>query len=93
MSKRLKIMLICMLVLQLLSFIAMQFTSEVNWSAFDFIMAAILLLATALFCNWIWSKVKNTKTKFMLCAVVLFVLILVWTEIAVGIFDSPIGGN
>ena len=93
MSKPLKIMLISISSLLLIPFIAMQFSDEVSWSAFDFILAAALLFSTAFFCNWIWSKVKNTKIKFVLCAVVLFVLILVWTEIAVGIFDSPIGGN
>ena len=93
MSKPLKIMLISITGLLLIPFIAMQFSDEVSWSAFDFILAAALLFSTAIVCNWVWSKVKNTKTKFVLCAVVLFVLILVWAEMAVGIFNSPISGN
>jgi hypothetical protein len=93
MSKPLKIMLISIAGLLLIPFIAMQFSDEVSWSAFDFILAVALLFSTAFICNWVWSKVKNTKTKFVLCAVVLFVLILVWAEMAVGIFNSPISGN
>ena len=93
MSKRLKIMLICILGLLLLPFIAMQFTSEVNWTVFDFTLAAVLLSATALCCDWVWRKVKNSNTKIIICAVILLLMVIVWAEMAVGIFDSPIGGN
>ena len=63
----------------------MQFTNEVNWGILDFIVSAILLLGTGLAFNFVIQKVKNTKLKIAIYLAILAVLLLIWTELAVGI--------
>ena len=85
------ISIICCLLL--IPFIAMQFTNEVNWSVFDFIVAGILLFGTSLAIEFVLRKVKNTKHRILICGIILLLLFLLWAELAVGIFGSPIAGN
>ena len=73
--------------------IAMQFTNEVNWSPFDFIVAGILLLGTGLLCEFVIRKVNSRNYRIAICGAVLVVLVLVWIEMAVGIFGSPLAGS
>lgn len=73
--------------------IAMQFTAEVNWSVFDFVVAAGLLLGTGLTCELIWRTVTKQQHRVAICAAILMLLVLVWIELAVGIFNTPIGGS
>ncbi|MCU0322753.1 MAG: hypothetical protein MUE72_10070 [Chitinophagaceae bacterium] len=73
--------------------IAMQFTQEVNWTLFDFSIAAILLFGTAIVIELVLRKFKPLKTRLFICAIVLVLLALIWIELAVGIFGSPFAGN
>ena len=70
-------------------FFTMQFTSEVNWSPFDFIIAGVLLFTTAFVIDFILKKVILDSRRFVYIAIVLIVLFLVWAELAVGIFGTP----
>lgn len=67
-------------------FVAMQFTSEVNWTATDFIIAGLLLFATATAIDYILKKIKADNKRFIYIAAVLLLVILIWVELAVGIF-------
>ena len=73
-------------ILLLIPFISMQFTTEVKWTLMDFIVAGILLLSTGLACNFVIQKVKNTKFRVAICLAILAILLLVWAELAVGVF-------
>lgn len=92
-KKRLAIILISASLLLAIPFIAMQFTEEVNWSPMDFLMAAFLLFGTGLLCEFVLRKVTKKSYRFLLCAVILIALILVWLELAVGIFGTSIAGS
>ena len=87
------ILLSIVLLLLLIPFVAMQFTNEVNWSLMDFVMAGILLLGTSLVIELVLRKVKSTKHRLLISGIILLLLFLVWAELAVGIFGSPIAGN
>ncbi|MGA9648019.1 hypothetical protein [Pedobacter sp.] len=73
--------------------IAMQFTNEVKWTIADFIAAGLLLLITALAIEIVIRNVKTITLRNILFAVILLILFLVWAEMAVGIFGSPIAGS
>lgn len=70
----------------LIPLIAMQFTDEVNWTALDFIVAGSLLFVTGLAFELTIRKVKKRKNRILLLAVILLVFLLIWVELAVGIF-------
>jgi hypothetical protein len=92
-NKRLIIILSVVGILLLIPLIAMQFTNEVNWSAFDFLIMGILLLGTGLVCELILRRVTSTPNRIILCLAVLAALVLVWMELAVGIFGTPFAGS
>ena len=86
-NKRLIGILLAVALLLLIPLIAMQFTDEVNWTLFDFIGAAVLLLGTGLMSEFVLRKVKKTKHRIAICLAILATLFLIWAELAVGIFD------
>jgi Kef-type K+ transport system membrane component KefB len=79
--------------LLLIPLIAMQFTNEVNWNQSDFVVAGLLLLGTGLICELVMRKVKKTNHRIILCAVILAALLLIWIELAVGLFGTPFAGS
>ena len=91
--KRIHIILSVAAFLLLIPLIAMQFTEEVNWSLFDFVVASLLLIGTGLSIEFILRKAKTIQAKFILVAISLFILIIIWAELAVGLFGSPFAGN
>jgi hypothetical protein len=79
--------------LLLIPFTAMQFTKEVNWSAFDFVVAGVLLFGTAAVCELVLTFMKNRTYRLLLILVVLAGLFLIWAELAVGVFGTRFAGN
>jgi hypothetical protein len=79
--------------LLLIPFIAMQFSSEVNWSPFDFAIMGILLFGTASLCELVLRRVKTLRSRILVCGAVLLLFFLVWAELAVGIFGTPLAGS
>jgi len=73
--------------------IAMQFTSEVNWTLSDFIVAGVLLLGTGLAIELAIRYIKPGIGRSILLIIILLALFLIWAELAVGIFGSPLAGS
>lgn len=92
-QKRLTAILITVALLLLVPLIAMQFTNEVNWSVIDFVIMGILLLGTGLMCEFVLRKVKKASYRIAICAGILVVFLLIWIELAVGIFGTPFAGS
>lgn len=92
-NKRLIGIITAVIVLLLVPFFAMQFTDEVNWSLSDFLVAGILLLGSGLMCELVMRKVARIENRLALCAAILVVLILIWIELAVGLFGTPFAGS
>ncbi len=80
-------------VLLLMPLIAMQFSDEVNWKLADFVIAGVLLLGTGLICEFVMRKVKKKENRIALIAVIIALLLLIWAELAVGIFGTPLAGS
>ncbi|MBC8196402.1 MAG: hypothetical protein H8E60_00805 [Candidatus Marinimicrobia bacterium] len=85
-NKRLKISLTAIVILLLIPFVAMQFSGEVNWSLIDFIVMGLLLFGSSFLCELIIEKVSNTKYRIIFCISILAGFLIIWIELAVGIF-------
>ena len=72
---------------------AMFFTDEVNWTFLDFVAAGFLLFTTATVIDRIVRWKSSARTRFVLIGFTLLILFLIWVELAVGIFGSPIAGS
>jgi hypothetical protein len=92
-NKRLFGILLTATLLLLIPVIGMQFTNEVKWELNDFVAAGVLLFGTGLLCELVMRKVKKTGHRIALCVVLLTALLLVWVELAVGIFGTPLAGH
>lgn len=92
-NKRLTGILLTVVFLLLVPLIAMLFTNEVKWSLFDFVVAGALLLGTGLLCEFVMRKVTKTGYRIAICAAILAALLLIWVELAVGIFGTPFAGQ
>ena len=79
--------------LLIIPLIAMQLTDEVEWSLFDFIIMGTLLLITGLMGEIIFKKVKKYKHRVILYVIVAITFLLIWAELAVGIFGTPFAGS
>lgn len=92
-TKRPLIILTVVSVLLLIPLIAMQFSSEVNWSGFDFLVMGILLTGTGLLFELFLRIFTTTRSRIVVCSFLVVAFILLWIELAVGVFNSPIAGN
>lgn len=73
--------------------IAMQFTNEVIWSRMDFLIAGGLLFIAASIGEFIRRKLSNFKYKYLVYLLLIMAFLLLWAEMAVGLFNSPISGS
>ena len=73
--------------------IAMQLTDEVNWSFFDFIIMGVMLSITGLAIGIIIKKIKYYKYRNIFFTIIVFIFLLIWAELAVGLFGTPFAGD
>lgn len=92
-KSRLIIIALLSLITLLVPLIAMQFTDEVNWTLIDFVIAGVILFGTGLMIELILRMVKNIKYRIAICVALIVMMLLVWAELAVGIFGTPFSGT
>lgn len=92
-NNRIKAIILSVALILLIPFIAMQFSNEVNWSLFDFVLAGVLLMGTGFMIELSIRLIKNKNAQIAMIVAILFGLFLLWAEMAVGIFGSPIAGS
>ncbi len=79
--------------LLLVPLIAMQFTAEVDWSPFDFLVMGTLLLALGAAIEWAWRKFATRENRLAALFIIILVFFLIWAELAVGIFGTVFAGS
>ena len=68
--------------------VAMQFTTEVNWTGSDFVAAGILLAFTGLVLTFALRKLRTTKSRLLAIGLIGLAFLYCWAEMAVGIFTN-----
>ncbi len=81
------------LLLLLFPLVATLVSNEVNWSFFDFIVMGIFILSLSFGIKQVLMTIKNTNYRILIIGIILLVFLLVWIELAVGIFDTQFAGN
>ena len=81
------------LLLLLLPLIGLFVSNQINWSFFDFFIMGILILSLSFGIKQVFKTTKNTKYRILIIGTIVIVFLLVWAELAVGIFDTPFAGN
>ena len=92
-KQRLTVILYLAAFVLFIPFLAMQFTDDVQWGAFDFLVMGILLFGTGLAVELILRKVRKKEHRIALVVIILLGAILVWAELAVGVFGTPFAGS
>lgn len=75
-------------VLLLIPAVAMRFTTEVNWTALDFITVGVLLASVAGTYEYLARKAPNWTYRAAAALGLIAALLLVWINLAVGIIGS-----
>lgn len=91
-DKRFSFILIFGALLLCIPFIAMQFTSIVNWTLFDFLVAGFLIFGTGSLLELVLRKVKTTRNRLYLFGAITLLFLTVWAELAIGVFGTPFAG-
>ncbi|NBW28725.1 MAG: hypothetical protein EBR38_09195 [Flavobacteriaceae bacterium] len=81
------------LLLLLLPMLGMFISNEINWSVFDFIIMGILILSMSFGIKQVLRTTRNIKNRSLIIGIILIIFIIVWIELAVGIFESPFAGS
>jgi RsiW-degrading membrane proteinase PrsW (M82 family) len=66
---------------------------SMNWDLFDFAAASIIIGLLVFAIRFILRNAKQPKTRWVLIATVVVLVALLWAELAVGIFGSPLAGS
>lgn len=92
-KKRLIILLMIPVILLTIPFIAMQFSKKVDWTTFDFLVAGFLLFGVTLSIELIFRMISSKRNRLILLCTGLIIFLLIWIELAVGVFGTPLAGN
>ena len=93
MFKRFSILTFAPLALLLNPLIAMHYSDEVHWTLIDFAIMGVLLLVAGMWTQRVVKRVKSFPRRATYIIFVILLFLLVWAELAVGIFGSPLAGN
>jgi hypothetical protein len=81
------------LLLLFLPLVGMLISDEVNWSVFDFLIMGLLILSFSFGVKQVINKIKIVKYRVLLIGVIFLLFLLIWAELAVGIFGTRFAGN
>lgn len=85
------VLVVALILLALL--VAMQFTNEVEWNLADFTITGVLLLGTGLAIVFTVGKLISPTYRVIASIIIVAVLLLIWAELAVGLFSTPWAGS
>jgi hypothetical protein len=71
----------------------MQLNSSVHWSLGDFILMGLLLMGLGISIKLILNRIKNKKKSLVYIWILIILFLLIWAELAVGIFNTSFAGS
>jgi len=92
-KKRLRYRLLLFWSLLLIPLVGNQFTTEIQWDMYDYLAAALLLGAGAWSIEGILQSRKSKHLKKIGVVLLILLLLILWAEMAVGLFESTLAGH
>lgn len=92
-NKRLALLFGLVIVILTIPLVAMQFTTEVRWDLTDFIAAGALLFGAVIVTEIFLRVFKKQHHRRLIIAAIIVMTLLLWAEMAVGIFGLPLAGS
>ena len=68
-------------------------SDEFNWNVFDFIIFIIIMIFAVASFELVSRITKKEKSQKILFALIIIVFLLIWSELGVGILNSPFAGD
>tara|TARA_B100000902_G_scaffold296008_1_gene282919 strand:- start:1088 stop:1423 length:336 start_codon:yes stop_codon:yes gene_type:complete len=81
------------LLLLLIPLLGMLITDQFDWTIFDFIIMGILLFLLGIGINFISNQKKSIQSKTIYIGLLISMFLIIWAELAVGVFGSPFAGS
>lgn len=92
-NKNILLIALVVVLILLVPLVAMQFTEEVTWSAFDFALAGALLFGAGLAFELLTRRAGTRANRVALGLTLAAALLLLWVNLAVGVIgaeDNPV---
>ena len=77
----------------LIPLVGMQLSSNVQWGVFDFVIIGALLFGAGVLYLALAQRLATPQSRWLLAGVIIVTVLLIWAELAVGIFGSPLAGE
>ena len=68
-------------------------TNAVEWGIFDFLLMGSLLLVLGIAINLTFLNIKYFNKRIAIIFFVILIFLLIWVELAVGVFNIPFAGT
>jgi len=85
--------LLVSILLLVIPLIANYNSSSFNWTTSDFVIAGVILISLSIGIEVVLRLIKKKEHKPLIIFLLIAVFILLFMELAVGIFGSPLAGN
>jgi hypothetical protein len=66
---------------------------DLDWNIFDFLIMGLLILFFSIAINLILNHLNSSKLRLILVLMLVILFLLVWAELAVGVFGTPLAGT
>ena len=66
---------------------------KLDWNGFDFLVMVLLILSFSILINLTLYYLRFSKFKFLLVFILMIIFMLIWIELAVGIFGTAFAGS
>ena len=66
---------------------------DLDWNIFDFLIMGLLILFFSIAINLILNHLNSSKLRLILVLMLVILFLLIWAELAVGVFGTTFAGT
>ena len=81
------------LALLIIPLLGILLTDVVEWGGFDFLLMGSLLLVLGIAINLTLLNIKYFNKRIAIIFFIILIFLLIWVELAVGVFNTPFAGT